>query len=680
MHTPKQIQTVAVVGAGNMGSGIAQKMATEGVPVVLVDSTQERAQAGKDRIAKLLAEGVERRLFTPQQVEATLGRIRPTGELEDVSDVDLVVEAIFEDLGVKRELFAKLGTLCRPDAVLATNTSSFRVADLAGVTKHPERLIGLHYFYHPAKNRLVEVIGHEGSDPALVKAAWAFQERAGKTPIASADAPGFVVNRFFVPWLNEAVRLHEEGFSIATIEAAAKQSFGVGMGPFELMNVTGVPITLHAATTLGERFGAFYAPAKSLEPQVASKQNWALSGTPDAAAAQAVADRLWGVVYHVAMELVSEEVGSIDDTDIGARVGLRWPKGPFEHMNATGVERALALAAAVQERYGLAVPRLMQEQRASKSGFGLQLVRLDVEGGIGTITINRPDQLNALDPETVRQLGERFAEAEQRADVQAIVIAGAGKAFVAGADVKFFVDKIKAGRLDDIVGFATEGSRLYRRIEKCAKRTICRLDGMALGGGGELALACQVIVATPRASMAFPETGIGIYPGLGGTQRLTKRLGKGLARALIYSGAELSAAELEALGLAWKVVPAEELAAAIAQAVREAPVQPTAVPERFPEKWRALAQHLANASWKGVVEGKDLSSAPEAADFAKKVGRKAPLALAACERLTDMAETADLDAGLAAELEGLRAIFGSKDGLEGLAALLERRRPVYTGA
>ena len=126
-----KITKVAVIGAGNMGSGIAQKIATEGVSVVLVDATAERAEAGKQRIATLLGEAVERRLFRPEQVEGILARVTPTGEIGDVAEVDLVIEAIFEDLNVKRKLFEDLSAVCRPDAILATNTSSFLVADVA---------------------------------------------------------------------------------------------------------------------------------------------------------------------------------------------------------------------------------------------------------------------------------------------------------------------------------------------------------------------------------------------------------------------------------------------------------------------------------------------------------------------------------------------------------------------
>ncbi|MEC9465471.1 MAG: 3-hydroxyacyl-CoA dehydrogenase NAD-binding domain-containing protein [Myxococcota bacterium] len=673
------ISSVAVVGAGNMGSGIAQKIATEGFPVILVDSDLQRAEQGKARIAKLLAEGVERKIFKPDQVDAILSRVTPAGELQALADVDLVIEAIFEDIDVKRSLFAELSKVCRPEAILATNTSSFLVADVAEAVDKADRVVGLHYFFHPAKNRLVEVIGHQGTSADTLRTAWAFQEQIGKTPIDSADAPGFVVNRFFVPWLNEAVRLHEEGHTIAEIEAVSKTSFGIGMGPFELMNVTGVPITLHASASLAERLGDFYAPAASLKPHVDSGVPWDLSGDVTGAGDAVILARLWGVVYHVACQLVSEGVSTPEDTDIGARVGLRWPAGPFERFNEMGLKQAASYAQNLAKRYSLQDPTLLAEQVATGSGFSLKRVVTSIEGKTAYITINRPDKLNALDPETVSQLAACFDSAAADEAVTGIVIRGAGKAFVAGADVQFFVDKIRAERLSDIVEFTTDGQELFKRIEACAKPVVCLLDGLALGGGGELALSCHRIVATHKASMAFPETGIGIYPGLGGTQRLTRRLGVGLARYYIYTGAAMRAKDLAQLGIAHQLVGPNETAEAVTKALGASERQPSVAQEVLSESQKALAKFLEGHDAHAIVSG-DVEAPEELSGLKlqKKIGFKAPIAVRLTQELTAIAGQGDLVAGLDAELAHLEEIFGSKDALEGLSALLERRRPSFT--
>ncbi len=215
--------TLAVIGAGKMGGGIAQKMASEGFPVVLVDLDDEKLRLGLRAIERTLDEGVERKIFRPEQADAILERIRGTSDWNGLAEADLVVEAVFEELSVKRRVFERLDDVCRRDAILATNTSSFAVSELAAQTRNPSRVLGLHYFYHPAKNRLVEVVAGRDTDPEVTRAAWALEEQIGKTPIASKDACGFIVNRYFVPWLNEAVRLLEDGTAdIPTIEAAAK--------------------------------------------------------------------------------------------------------------------------------------------------------------------------------------------------------------------------------------------------------------------------------------------------------------------------------------------------------------------------------------------------------------------------------------------------------------------------
>jgi enoyl-CoA hydratase/3-hydroxyacyl-CoA dehydrogenase len=474
--------------------------------------------------------------------------------------------------------------------------------------------------------------------------------------------------------------MHEEGVSIATIEEAAKESFGIGMGPFELMNVTGVPITLHATASLGRSLGAFYDSAVTLVPQVESKENWVLEGNVEADRLEKVANRLWGVVFHVATKLVDEGVSSPEDTDIGAKVGLRWPLGPFEKLNAVSAAKGAFLAGEVEKRYSLKPVPLLVNHSQSEMPFELKRVVLSVADGIGHITINRPDQLNAIDPETVAQLEACFTAAEENAEVRAIVIGGAGKAFVAGADVKFFVDKIRADSVADVVAFAAKGQDVYRQIELSKKPVICKLDGLSLGGGAELALACHVIVATEKASMGFPETGIGIYPGLGGTQRLTRRLGKGLARYFLYSGAVMSCADLEAWKIAWKVVPADELESAIVDAIENAPRQEAVLPASLADDWSEIAEFLGSATLDDLQkEGACLPEPLGQRKFLKKVGFKAPKAIQAIENLTVISANGDHEAGLAAETAGLQGIFSSKDALEGLSALLEHRRPTFIG-
>jgi enoyl-CoA hydratase/3-hydroxyacyl-CoA dehydrogenase len=674
--TTRSFHTLGVVGAGTMGSGIAQKMAAEGFRVVLVDLDDEKVARGLTMIRATLDQGVERGILKAPQVQEILSRIEGSAEMASLARADLVVEAVFEDLAVKRDVFSRLERACRPETILATNTSSFLVSQMAERLGRPERLVGLHYFFHPAKNRLVEVIAGEATSPEIVRQAWSLQEQIGKTPIRSADSSGFVVNRFFVPWLNEAVRMVESrAADIPTIEAACKETFGVGMGPFELMNVTGIPIALHAARTLGESFGPFYAPADALRRQVQSGRPFDLGGPVDPSRVELVGERMLAVTFHVAAQLVDEGVGTIEDTDIGARVGLRWPAGPFELANRHGVRRAAALAGDLAARFGLEVPRLLTHQASADRPFAFRVVDREDRDGVATVRVNRPDAMNALDETVVAQLRQAVDAAIADPAVRAIVLAGAGKAFIAGADVRFFVRNIEAGDFDRIVRFTVAGHALLEAIDRSPKPVVARVQGLALGGGVELALACDRIVASPRASFAFPETGIGIYPGLGGTQRLPRRVGAGLAKLLIHTGRMVGAADAAAIGLVDAVAPYDRLDETIGRILDE-PARPER--PRPAGDWATLEAFFAAHPVEAIRAGADTGGDAALAQAVKQVGFKAPLALALAERLIDAGGQLSLEAGLRLELEHLLEIFRTADALEGLGSV-GRKRPVFHG-
>jgi len=672
-----EVQKYAVIGAGNMGSGIAQKIATEGMPVVLVDLDDEKVARGLGIIKTTLAKGVERGIFREEQVERILANVSGTSDWTELGDVDLVIEAVFEDLGVKQQVFQRLGEVTKPTCILGTNTSSFYVKDVAAVTPHPERVVGLHYFYHPAMNRLVEVIGHESTDRGAYDAAWAAQEAIGKTPIDSADAPGFVVNRYFVPWINEAVRLLEEGVAdIATIDWAAKKAFRIGMGPFELMNVTGVPIAMHAANTLGQELHAFYAPAAKLVDQVENVQaNWDLSGDADESKFQTIADRLLGVTFYVAAQLVDEGVSTVEDTDIGARVGLRWSKGPFELVNIVGADKARAMAETITSTWDLAMPKLLAE--AGAEGIAIRLVATGQRGDLNTVYINRPDAMNALNPAVGEQLQAALDAA--RASNQGIVLGGSGKAFIAGADIKFFVDHLRAGTFPEVYTFTADGQKMLRGMSGGKQAVVARVQGLALGGGSETALACDWIVASPKASFGFPETGIGIYPGLGGTQRLPRRIGLPLAKYLVYTGQILGAKQAAEIGLVDAVVPFAELDAACAEFADKGAAEARTGREHCPaESWQAIWDFFASYSVDQILSGEASTGEHPMLDKAvKKMGQKSLNAIKQAERLFNEGHQLELNDALDLELRDLEEVFRHPDALEGLSALIEGRRPEF---
>jgi enoyl-CoA hydratase/3-hydroxyacyl-CoA dehydrogenase len=676
-----QINKIAVIGAGNMGSGIAQKLAQEGLNVVLVDTSEEFVERGIKIIRQTLKEAVERKILSADQVHDILSHIIGTCDYEMVAEADLVIEAVFEDKQVKFELFEKLDQICSPKTILATNTSSYYVHEFAEKTSRPDRFVGLHYFYHPAKNRLLEVIPHDKTSTETLEKSLLAAKLHGKTAIVVKDAPGFAVNRFFVPFLNEAARMLEEGLAnIATIEEAAKQAFKIGMGPFELMNVTGIPIAVHASTTLGNELGPFYATANILKTQLDKSENWDLKGDVDEAKLQAVMDRFYGVCLGVAAALVDEGVASIEDTDRGAKIGLRWLMGPFEIMNKIGIEKTYKTVEAITQKYeDFKMPRVLEKQYEIGKPFAFNFVDLETKGPIAYITINRPEALNALNETVVIQLTRQFEAAEDDSDIKAIVFQGAGKAFVAGADIKYFVDKIKADQIADIAEFTRKGHELLLKIENSKKLTIALLDGLSLGGGSELALACQAVIATPAGSMGFPETAIGIFPGLGGMLRMARFAGPELAKYYVFTGIPISAEDARSLGIVTRLIPPAEVETAINQMVSEEKPDKYR-PKELPENFKKLAQVCSSENVEMLLAGKLPAGVPEeiASKTAKLMSYRAPIALKLANEIIDQQVGKTIPEAVEIELGRVNDIFSTADALEGLSTV-GRKKPDFKG-
>ncbi|MBF0497990.1 MAG: enoyl-CoA hydratase/isomerase family protein [Deltaproteobacteria bacterium] len=678
------LKKIGVVGAGNMGSGIAQKIAQSNLDVILVDTSEECVQRGLTNIKNMLQEGVARKIITPEGMAAVLGRVKGSISLKDLADADLVVEAIFEDMEVKKKLFADLDGICMPGCILGTNTSSFLIDDLAEAISRPDRFVGLHFFYHPAKNRLLEIIPGKQTSPETLAISHSFSNIISKTAIRVADAPGFAVNRFFVPWLNEAVRILESGGAdIPTIEAAAKKALRIGMGPFELMNVTGPPITYHSAISLAAKLGPFYAPAARLKALIDANQKWDLAGTPQEAAFDQVSDRLIGVVFYVAVKMLEENVAGMADIDIGAKVGLRWALGPFELMNKLGIDKSYQMVSDLCKLYDdITMPAALTDQYQKKQAWDLKYVYLTIDGPLAVITINRPEAMNALNPTVVNQLEQAVDAAEANAQVAAIVLQGAGKAFVAGADISFFVKNIKNDRVDDIVAFATHGQKVLNKLDDSKKRVIVKLDGLSLGGGSELALAADIIVATPNGSLGFPETGIGIFPGLGGTHRTAWYLGRELARYLVLTGQVLDAKSAQDIGLVEYLCSPAEIDAKIRELATagEVVTKSNRGPVTLPPKFARIKELFSDANLDKMLTGQGLDPGDEvAAKLVKGISFKAPLAVQKVVQVIDEGmKLPDLKPRLQLELDNLQYIFSTADALEGLSTV-GRKKPSFVG-
>ena len=349
------MSTIAVIGLGTMGLGIAQTYAAAGFRVLATDAQAAARANALDRLAAGLAPRVEAGKMAAADRDALIARLSIVEGPEAMGPADLAIEAIVERLDAKQVLFAALEAVMAPDAVLATNTSSLSVGAMAAGLSRPGRLVGLHFFNPAPVMKLVELIGHERSDPAALARARALTEAAGKTVIACPDRPGFIVNRCARPFYGEALALLEEGRAPAEVDAAMLAS-GYRLGPFALIDLVGADINLAATESLSAAMGGNprYAIFDSLRRQVAAGDLGRKSGRgflhPDRvgaapADADAIAARIEAALVNEAGWLLAEGGTTRAGIDTATKLGLNFPRGPFEILAARGAEAVRATLA-----------------------------------------------------------------------------------------------------------------------------------------------------------------------------------------------------------------------------------------------------------------------------------------------------------------------------------------------
>jgi enoyl-CoA hydratase / 3-hydroxyacyl-CoA dehydrogenase len=623
---------VAVLGGGNMGSGIAQACAQAGFTVRVRDVDAPALQRGRSLMEKMLTGAVERKKLTAAKRDEILARVTFTTDVaEAVSGAVLVIEAVFEDEAVKKKLFAELAPLVAPETIVATNTSSLSVTALAEGFPHPGRFAGLHFFFPAAINKLVEIIGGRSTEPSVLRELERFCYLLRKIPIETADAAGFCVNRYFVPYLNEATRLAEENVaSLATIEEVGRELFGATLGPFELMNVTGIPIAFHAETSLFRAFGPAYAPSKLLESQFQSGKPWPWKETAvEPTKKLAVRERFLGLTIGIAARLVEEGVATPEATDRGATVGLRRTWGPFAQLSSVGLAEGLDLVEQYAKRWpgNFPVAQALRDRAArGERTWPLRLVRVERDGPVAWVLLDRPEVLNSLNSELLGQIDATFRDLEGSPGLRVVVLAGSSPVFAAGADI----DEMSKKTLAEGVDFGFLGQRVAERVERFPAPVIALVEGYAFGGGLELALAADFIVAADGAMLGLPEVTLGIHPGMGGATRLTRIIGRARTKMLVFTGMRVDAEEAFRLGIVAKVVPAGR--------ARE-----------------------------------------EVASIAETIASNAPLAVRWVKQVIDRGADASTSSALHIEAESAGHTFSTSDRTEGMRAFLERRRPNFEG-
>ena len=389
------IYKVGVIGAGMMGAQIAQVLSYAGLPVVITDVKESAVQHGLDTVRKIYQARVDKGKMTPEQLEGKMLLVTGTTSLDELKDVDLVVEAVPEDLKLKQQLFQELDTLCPSGTILASNTSALSISALGASTNRPGKVVGFHFFNPAYAMPLVEVIPGLATDPQTVDDMVGFAESIRKAPIVVKECAGFLVNRLLMAYLNEAVLCLQEGTVTHKVIDQDMVAFGMPMGPFSLLDIVGLDISLDVARILYRSFGPRMTPAGLLEKLV---QNGRLGvkggrgfydygGTPDGELEKLIQDnmdesvrqgtmwkpsRLLLTMINEAVMALQEGVASARDIDLAMMAGTGFPKdkeGPLHYADEIGLDLVLSELEDMAQNLGMRFWPAPMLRRMVDAGF-----------------------------------------------------------------------------------------------------------------------------------------------------------------------------------------------------------------------------------------------------------------------------------------------------------------------
>jgi len=614
---------ILFVGAGTMGASLAQAYAQNGFSVGILDVNDTIIQKAFDSISAEL-DAASGRIFSPSEVEAIKSRILGTPSYQEAckgKNLRLVVETATERIDIKKEIFKKLDKLCSPEVVLATNSSSLDTNILASVTKRPDKVVWMHYFYLPHKNRAGEYAGSDTASAESIATAARYMKLGGKvaTRIWSSRKGG-AADVVFVALLHEAVKMLQEGHDVATIEAAGKRAYNMPLGFLALMDSTGLPVGLYSMKSFSDSsnpddelyktYRNFYEPTRNYVELMKkydsapdkSKVRWvseaALKKSPKSAATvKKLIERFLGVGFATSAEVVDANVIEMEDLERLAQNAFLWAEGPFTIMNRIGIKESFLMvkqraALAKKERRTFPVPELLKKQAESGKPWPLKLspvfYSLEGDGKIARIIISNPKNANAMDNLVFKEWEKAFEKANKDRKVKVIVVDSAPiKTFIAGANVGNFIDRIRRKQFQHIKrDTAMWQDVIFHKMTGRGKPKIAIIDGATFGGGVEVAMALAndpdtVVIITERTSFALPETRLGIFPGLRGTLLLPQLIYKAtndpelavaIARYYILAGSTVTSSPrmIKHLGMADFLVPAyrrDQVAETVAEAM-----------------------------------------------------------------------------------------------------------------
>jgi len=646
---------IAVIGAGTIGPDIGYylKSAMPNCKLFLLDVIEEPLKLAEQRIVGYTKKAVDKKKMTPEKAAVVSRNIVYTTDYEQIKNCKLVIEAATEDIPLKQKIFDRVEKIVDQDTIITSNTSSIPADRLFLKMKNPQRTTVTHFFAPAWRSLPVEVISWQRVSRQVLDYLFWFFANTGKAPIITDNAICFILDRIFDNWCNESVYLLD-GATASQIDKVAEDF--VFAGPFFVLNMAnGNPIIIETNSLQMEE-GDHYKPA----PILGSVDRWLTHrpGNPikvDDETKNSIRDRLLGILFSQSFDIIDRGIGTKADLNFGCQVALGFKKGPLDLMRDLGEEEVQHIMKRFQqERPGFPQPG---QSHSAYQEFD-RYILVDDREGVKIITIRRPQAMNALNDEMTAEILAVFKRFAEDPAVKGFVITGYGTAaFSAGADIGKFPSML--GDPEASAQYARDCAKVQMFMDQMDKPVVAAVNGLALGGGLEIAIRCHSMVATKNATLQFPEISLGILPGIGGCVVPYRKWPQGadLFHEMICLAKPLKADEAVGIGMIRKIV--DDYPSLINAAIDEV---------------NRLQGNITR-----IPEGKiqiPQIKIPEEPMAGKQVLSKEAVAITV-KTIQAGAATENLSNALEIGYQGFGEIACSDAAKEGISAFLERRKPDF---
>ncbi|MFH1934958.1 MAG: 3-hydroxyacyl-CoA dehydrogenase NAD-binding domain-containing protein [Pseudomonadota bacterium] len=648
-------EEIAVIGAGTIGPDIAYylKSALPAIKLYLVDVVEEPLKNAEKRLSGYAKKAVDKKKMKEDKAKAVLENIIYTMDYDQIKNCDLVIEAATESIPLKQKIFESVEKTVSEDTIITSNTSSIPADRIFSKMKKPERTTITHFFAPAWRSLPVEVITWQGASQDTIDYLCWFFASTGKAPIMTGNAICFMLDRIFDNWCNEAAFLLESA-SASRVDKVVEEF--VFAGPFFVLNMAnGNPIIIETNTLQMEE-GPHYRPA----PVLSSVDRW-LTHRPGARIEvpgnikDTIRDRMLGIFFSQSFDIIDRGIGTKEDLNFGCQVALGFRKGPLDVMQDLGEAEVNRIMKKFQEER----PGFPQ----AKESFSFyqdfkRHVLVDEMDGVIIITIRRPQAMNALSDDITNEILAVLKDNKDNPSVKGFVITGYGNtAFSAGADIGKFPKML--GDSDASVQYAKDCAGVQLFMDQMDKPIVAAINGMALGGGLEVAIRCHSLIATKNVLLQFPEITLGILPGIGGCIVPYRKWpdGAALFNEMICFGRPIKAKEAAEIGMVTRIV------------------------DDYSELIKAAVEEVTNLQGKVKRISDAKVDIPEITTPDEPMAGKQPLSKEAVsivlKTVKDGAAADSFAEALEIGYKGFGEIACTDAAKEGISAFLEKRKPEF---